>query len=107
MRFELTERGDLRVSTEGNERQLLRRAKRRKDFVSNDFLMELFGESLANEEYGWCQPEEIGALTSAPILCTRDEDGNVAEAWGFMDYALRSPQEDLLEKGEAIFQRGN
>ena len=58
---------------------------------------------LANSELDWIRPEEIGALTSAPILGIRDEQGEPTAAWGFMDYAVRSFLTDLIEHGKAVF----
>ena len=58
---------------------------------------------LANSELDWIRPEEVGALTSAPILGFRDEDGEPTAAWGFMDYQVRSFLTDLVENGRAVF----
>ena len=102
-------------------------------FGTNDTLCEIFESLLANSEYDWALPEECGALTDAPLLgifgeaiavsldsqnyCGRiagqwpDADGvlrkwvePVETVFGFMDYQLRSPQEDLLLKGCCVFQ---
>lgn len=56
-----------------------------------------------NSDLSWIGPEEIGALTSAPILGLRDENGEPTAAWGFMNYAVRSFLEDLVKTGQAIF----
>jgi len=58
---------------------------------------------ICNSELEWIQPEEIGALTDAPILGLRDEDGKPEAAWGFMDYQVRSFLTDLRDKGKAVF----
>lgn len=82
---------------------------------------------LANSELDWIRPEEIGALTDAPILGFREPeqeltadidpdyvyvvghwDGKtwyepVRAAWGFMDYQVRSFLTDLVETGQAVF----
>lgn len=58
---------------------------------------------LANSELEWIQPEEVGALTSAPILGLRKDNGEVEAAWGFMDYQVRSFLEDLANTGRAVF----
>lgn len=34
------------------------------------------------------------------------EGEKILQAWAYMDYQVRSPQEDLLEYGEAVFQLG-
>jgi len=58
---------------------------------------------IANSDLDWIQPEEIAALTSAPILGLRDEHGNPEAAWGFMDYQVKSFLEDLRDRGKAVF----
>ena len=58
---------------------------------------------ICNSELEWVRPEEIGALTSAPIIGLRDEEGKPTAAWGFMDYALRSFVDDLIDTGRATF----
>ena len=58
----------------------------------------------------WVQPEEIGALTDAPLLSqevVRDEDGNllsVGTVYYDADYMLRDPIATLIERGSAIFR---
>ena len=69
-------------------------------------MYEFFSYVLPNTEWDWIGAEQIGALTSAPILCTKDENENVVEAYGFMDYAVRSLLGDLFEYGEAELQKG-
>jgi hypothetical protein len=69
---------------------------------------DLLKDHLAN---GWeiIQPEEIGALTAAPILSdsvTRDDSGNllkVDQVYWFPDYAVRSELDELYENGEVFF----
>ena len=58
---------------------------------------------IANSELDWIAPEEISALTNAPILGLRDNEGNPTNAWAFMDYQIRSFLNDLVKTGEAIF----
>ena len=58
---------------------------------------------ICNSELDWVAPEDIGALTSAPILGIRNPAGEVDAAWGFMDYAVRSFVDDLINTGKAIF----
>lgn len=81
-----------------------------KNIDSDAYMYELFEHPLCN---GWFNvaPEEIGALTNAPIFSDnieRDDDGNVVNVdcvYAYMDYAVRSPVEVLREKGEVIFSR--
>lgn len=74
-------------------------------FGSDAVMFEFFEGFIANTEWEWIGAEEICALTSAPILGIKDENDNVIEAYGFMDYAIRSLLQDLFE-GEAVLQKG-
>lgn len=85
-----------------------------KDQTNIREIIEMYGKTLraesevlqgmfANSELEWIAPEEIGALTSAPILGLRDDKGEPIAAWAFMDYQVRSFLTDLLENGKAIF----
>src|ERR1035437_7469152 len=55
-------------------------------FSSDDSLHEVLEWLMCNSEYEFVQPEETGDLTSAPLLGIRDEQGNIVQRWGFMDY---------------------
>lgn len=64
---------------------------------------------ICNSELEWVRPEEIGALTAAPILgiVERDDHGTLTKVigvWGFEPYALRSFVDDLIESGKATFR---
>ncbi len=107
MLFEVTEKGlTLKVEPDdhGTKEAL---AQYDGDEIDTDKVMyEFFDDILANSEYEWGIAEEIGVLTSAPILITRDENEEVSEAYGFMDYAIASVLGELRDCGEAFFQRG-
>lgn len=73
-----------------------------------------FGEVIEHQlgnGWQWVQPEDIGALTSAPILSDEVEydDGGeitkVGRVFYFADYALRDEIEDLLARGEVVFRQ--
>jgi hypothetical protein len=57
-------------------------------------------------------PEDVGALTSAPILsdsAQRDDDGKltaIGNVWWFPEYAVTSELEELMEKGFVEFTLG-
>lgn len=131
MKHEILPNGNLRITFTEEERENLRAIKDEPWFDSDNNLFDILEPLTCNSELEWSSPEEIGALTSAPILATFGEErplrpdeeagrgnrlvGNngretlvqdVAQAWAFMDYAIRSVQQDLLEKGEAVWQRG-
>ena len=75
---------------------------------TDNILVKLLEDHLCN---GWefVAPEDLGALTDAPILSDeveRDEDGNVTKVgtvYWFPDYAIRCELDELLEKGEVFF----
>lgn len=61
---------------------------------------------------GWClvSPEDIGALTDAPIIgygIDVDDRGNYSLrgswVWWYPDYAITDPLEELKKNGEVIF----
>jgi hypothetical protein len=76
---------------------------------------DIFGDLL---EYHLCNgwemvpPEDIGALTSAPILSDdveRDDQGKLVRCghvWWFPEYAVTSELEELMEKGCVEFTQG-
>jgi hypothetical protein len=77
--------------------------------IDSDFYMgQLFDHPFCN---GWevIQPEEIAALTSAPIFsdeAERDEQGKllaVRRVYWFPNYQIESPIQTLKEKGVVIF----
>lgn len=90
---------------------------------------------IEQSEYEWCRPEWAGALTDAPMLAIFGEERplpegvtaadlhwlkttwsgpDVAECryvpveacWGYMDYALRDPLDELRDTGSCIWISG-
>ena len=129
--YDLNTEGVLIITADADERlHLAELANESGEFDCNaeyDALESL----ICNSELAWIAPEEIGALTDAPILGIRGEetevppelaehpflhisrmqDGKryyepVIAAWGFMDYPLRSFIEDLIETGKVTFTGG-
>lgn len=107
MKAELLSNGNLRLSLNEAERAELDAIAGEKHFDSDETMFDLFEAFLANSEYDWIAPEEIAALTSAPIIGTRDQNGKPVQAWGFMNYQIMSLQRVLLDNGEAILTSGN
>jgi hypothetical protein len=102
--YDLNTNGCLIITCTHEERRMIRglRDPKTKEFDSRaeaDALESL----LANSNLGWVAPEEIGALTSAPILGIRNDVGEPLAAWGFMDYQVRSFLSDLVDNGKAVF----
>lgn len=77
-----------------------------------DARAESFIAEALHERWEFVRPEEVGALTSAPILAecdgiVRDEaDGSLVEcgrvAW-FPDYCIRDPWQELARTGRVVF----
>lgn len=89
----------------------LRRAEVSGEKTTSDVEAEVLEDLLANG-FQHIQPEDVGALTSAPMI-TDDWEGDErgesvpivgGSVYAFMDYQVRSIVEDLAEKGFAIFQ---
>jgi len=72
----------------------------------DESMYEFFEPILANSHFRWICPEEIGALTDAPILGYEDENGNTKEAYGFMDYCVSSILEELFQYEDVTLQKG-
>lgn len=66
-----------------------------------DDVLQSLTDGLTELERIW--PEEIAALTSAPIVGFRGEGEEVTAAWAYMDYQVRSFVSDLIERGKAVF----
>lgn len=106
MKTEQLPNGNLRLSINDAERVEFDSMASRNEFDADATMYDLFEHFMANSEYEWIAPEEIGALTDAPIIGTRDQDGKPVSAWGFMNYQIESLQRALLERGEAILTIG-
>jgi len=76
------------------------------NWQSDDSMHEFFEGFIANTEWEWIDPNEIGALTEAPILGIKDEDGKVIEAYGWMEYQVISLMQ-ALAWGEAVLIAGD
>lgn len=75
----------------------------RNDFESTDFERAVLNPFLAR--YHWITPEQLGALTSAPILGTYNARGQITRVWYFADYAIRGILNDLADYGSACMLR--
>jgi hypothetical protein len=107
LRHNINKNGDLVISVDKSEQAELRsRFKYEPDFNSDDTMYDILEHLICNSELEFCTPEDIGALTDAPILCIRNGKEKIGKAWGFMNYQIRSVQQDLAEEGYAIFQNG-
>jgi hypothetical protein len=92
--------------TSNDERKELKELKNNGELDSDDSMYEFFETLIANNSFEWISPEEINALTDAPILGFKDENGNITDVYWFPDYAVISPLQELLTDGKIIFQQG-
>ena len=98
-------------------------------FGTDDAMVDFLEPLVCNSELQWINPADTGDLTDAPILgILGDEttenkgpygavhvgfwDGHaryntIEQRWGYMDYQLRSPLQDLLDTGKAVFVASN
>ena len=75
-------------------------------FDSDNTMYDLLEPLVCNSEYEWVSPVDVAALTDAPILAVKDDEGEIVDAYAFMDYQVVSPQRELLEKRSCVFQHG-
>lgn len=101
-------------------------------FGTDGQMHDVFESMIANSELCWINPADTGDLTDAPMLGILGEEGTkdhtvflenyglvetgrdghwmmarpILKRWAFMDYQVRSPLDDLLDKGEAVFISG-
>lgn len=102
--YDLNTNGCLIITADSSDRAKLRKLRRElKVCCLNDLETQALEPLICNSELDWIAPEDIGALTDAPILGLRDESGKVTAAWGYMDYCLRSFVDDLINNGKAVF----
>jgi hypothetical protein len=104
-------RNKLRLTLTPAGRHELRSRLDAGDSISTDStLYDMLEDHLSNG-WEWIRPEEIGALTSAPILSdesSRDEQGLLTEVgaiYWFPNYQVLSPTEQLLKHGQVEFDK--
>ena len=101
--YDLNTNGCLILTADSQERGWLKELANDQGEFTSRAEYEALESLVANSDLDWIRPEEIGALTDAPILGLRKEDGTPEAAWGFMDYAVRSFVQDLIDTGKAVF----
>jgi hypothetical protein len=97
------------VLTENGRTNFERIGEERDSHGINAALFALLEDHLCN---GWemLPPEDLGALTAAPILSdeiVRDEQGRLVEAgrvYWYPDYAVRDEIEEIRTKSAIVFQ---
>lgn len=103
----------LTITASEDDLRDLRELKENDPFFQSDSTLHDFFERLTcNSAFEWVDADETGDLTSAPMLGIRDtpdddqDSGSLLFRWAYMDYALRSPLDDLLEHGKVILTGG-
>ena len=89
--------GNLEMELCNKERRLL---KKWKDKQSTDAESKFIKTYLSVFGYKEIKPEEVGALTSAPLIT----DGK--DVWGYMDYALHAFVQELMMGVKIVWQKG-
>ncbi len=97
----------LALTPEGRE-ELQARVDDGQSIAADSTLYDLLDDHLCNG-WDWVRPEEIGALTSAPILsdeCSRDDQGaieTVGVVYWHERYQVESAADELLTTGHVDF----
>lgn len=111
----IREKNGLKIKIDEKDRQFLAGIKdENKGLNSDDALVEFMEPFLCNSEWEWVYPEEVGALTDAPLIgirCSEAEEektGHIyyTEVYGFMDYQVKSLLQELWDNNEAFLQKG-
>lgn len=108
MKYKILEDGNLLLSVEAWEQDDLQEMG--EDIQTNDSLYSFFEGLICNSDIEWIKPEDIGVMTSAPILgiTEQNEDGEITKihnVWYYAAYVYNSPLEILRDEGEVIFER--
>ena len=99
-----------KVALSSKDNQVFDRDEREEflDMPTDKALAELMEDHLGS---GWMlvDPEDVGALTNAPMLTDDwgyDEDGNleIGQIYWFPDYAVRNEIKEILSRKGAFFE---
>lgn len=110
MEMNITPNGNLRLSAEPLDQEMLQTLFERCGHDDSLFLLELLDATgwLGNARLAVVRPEQIGALTDAPILSDEiamDDNGDIevlGKVWWFPDYMVKSLPEQLCRTGEVV-----
>ena len=103
--YDLNTDGVLIIRADEMDRARLKRIRARNHGIPEVTLERRALKAIAgrNRPLKWIKPEDIGALTDAPILGVKDKRHKLIAAYAFMDYAVRCFVDDLIETGKAVF----
>lgn len=113
------------VTVDSDERAELHELQSEPDFQSDVVMYEFLEPLVANSELQWIGSEDTGDMTEAPMLGILGKESNeesgpygsihvghwdgknwyqpIVSRWAFMNYQIKSPLNDLVDSGEAIF----
>lgn len=130
------DRKTLTIMVDAEEQAELRELKEEKgdEFFSDSVMVDFLERLTCNSELDWVRPDITGDLTDAPMLGIQGQveeeppgtpddnrgsglvpvgfwDGKawcepILFRWAYMDSDIRSPLQDLLEKGKVVFTGG-
>lgn len=111
MKFKTLPNGVLEISSEPGDAEMLADIKLRNGGNDVNFLCELLDETgwSTNGKLMPINPEDVGALTDAPILTDElkiEDNGDVTvtgNVWWFPDYMVSNFADVLIEKGVVSF----
>lgn len=113
MDYEILANGNLKLTLEGEEdREEVREMLEKATHKDHGFLADLleYTKWQPNGELHQVSPEELGALTDAPILTddvTYEDDTDkrliIGKVWWYPEYQVLSFAEELLKHGEVVF----
>lgn len=102
MDYEFLKNGVLLIKVEEDERKQLQEDHQNDpDFQSDKYMHEFLEPLTCNSVLDWVDPGEIGDLTDAPMLGIRGTDDQISYRWAWMNYEVKSLQQELLLNGEA------
>ena len=110
MRYKTTESGDLLLLAANDERSEIASLLRDRGYREADRFIREYLETTGILYF--VPPENIGAMTDAPILteyCDTSDDRNWAPypdagLWWFPDYMVTCPWEQLAWRGRVLFR---
>lgn len=108
MKHTILENGNLLLSITAEQQEELRELG--EDIQTDDAMYQFFEHMICNCDIDWIKPEDIGALTDAPILgiTEQDDDGKITKlhnVWWYPAYVYNSPLAILRDEGEVTFEK--
>lgn len=97
------EDNQLKIILDRGDRQDLLEASYDENKGSDRLLVDVCESLVANGHLEWVQPEEIGALTDAPIIRSMTTDN----VYWYPQYETRSPIDDLIIDGFVQFVKAD